>query len=199
MSNQMMTIFKNNKGQSLMEMVFAIGILLMVVAAILALATSNAIGQKESESQIIANSLAREGIEVVRNLRDSNWLAGQNWDFGLAGPGVGLPSLTAIPVFDRLNNAWQLDFNADQPTTVNIFGGVYNQQSVGEPPDGTATPFSRLLTLYSICQAASGVERQDADCGGDSKIGIKVESRVNWLERNQPRKIELETLLYDWK
>ena len=91
-------------GQGLLEMVFAIGILLIVVAAILALTTSNIVGQKESEFQIVANNLAREGIEVVRNIRDSNWLGGQAWDQGLVGN-------IAIAEFNPANNSWQLDFD----------------------------------------------------------------------------------------
>ncbi|OGY53763.1 MAG: hypothetical protein A3A24_02525 [Candidatus Buchananbacteria bacterium RIFCSPLOWO2_01_FULL_46_12] len=194
-----MEIIKNNKGQTLLEMVFAIGILIMVVTAILALSTSSIFGQKGSESQITANSLAREGIEVVRNIRDSNWLAGQAWDAGLVGPGSGLSSITAIPVFDHLANSWVLDFSADESTTVNIFGGVYNQQKVGVPVQGLTTPFRRLLTLYSICQLANGSQHQSIDCGADKKVGIKVEAAVNWLERGQPHQIKLESLLYDWK
>jgi len=195
----MTKIIKNSSGQGLLEMVFAIGILMIAVSAILALTTSNVIGQKESESQIIANNLAREGIEVVRNQRDANWLSGSAWDFGLSGSGGGLSSLTAIPVFDRAANSWELDFRADTATTVNIFGGVYNQQKIGEAADGSPTPFSRLLTIYNICQRSDGTESVEVDCGEDNKIGVKVESKVNWIERNQPRKVQVEDLLYAWK
>ena len=53
----------HHAGQSLLETVFAITILLIVVSAVLGLTAATQTGQHESETQVIANNLAREGIE----------------------------------------------------------------------------------------------------------------------------------------
>ena len=102
-----------NAGQSLMETIVAIAVMLAVVVAVLALVTSSVVGQKESEFQITAVNLAREGIEVVRGIRDSNWLAGAPWDQGLTG------GTKAIVDFDPESNQWQVVFNPTvQATTL---------------------------------------------------------------------------------
>ena len=175
-------------GQSLLEMVFAIGILLIVVAAILALATANVVGQKESEFQVIANNLAREGIEAVRNIRDSNWLAGEQWDQGLA------PGNQAVAEFISADNLWRLEFSCDNKLLY-LDSGIYSHQA-----NGNLSVYSRCLTLKDICQAADGSEAiKDSCSSGEQKVGLKVIATIEWSERGRNRVVTLEDLLYQWK
>ena len=188
-----MRIFLNNRGQSLLEAIFAIGLLLIAVSAVLGLAIANSAGQSASELQLVANNLAREGIEVVRNIRDSNWLASQSWDTGLIGDG------TAIPNFDKNANTWTLDFAFNQPTTVYLSGGVYNHSSSGQP-----TIYRRLLTLRNVCRETSGTKGAESiaagtTCTTGTKVGIKIESKVNWVERGRDHSVTLASLIYAWK
>ena len=187
---------KNNihsqTGQGLLEAVFAIGILLMVAGAILALATSNLVGQKASEFQVRANNLAREGIEVVRSIRDGNWLAGSDWDEGInSGP-------SARAMFNEADSSWVLDFEPLTAETVlwlNLATGVHSHDNAGR-----RTVFRRILELSSICLDSNGAESIVASCPmGDEKIGIEVTSIISWNERNQPKEISLVALLYAWR
>src|SRR3989338_965210 len=110
----------------------------------MALTTANLIGQRESEFQIIANNLAREGIEVVRNIRDSNWLGGQDWDNSLVDPG-GVNN-QAIAQFNAVANSWQLSFNSAADDLLSVSAqGVYNHAG-----DGQKTVFHRRLVLDNI-------------------------------------------------
>lgn len=61
-------------GQTLLEAVLAIGVILVATTAAgtLVVATT-AVGQSSTD-KIAAANFAREGIEVVRGIRDSNWL-----------------------------------------------------------------------------------------------------------------------------
>lgn len=182
----------NKKGQSLLEMVFAIGIMLIVVSAILALAVSNIAGQKASEFQIIANNLGREAIEVVRNIRDSNWLSGQDWDSGLTGGNIAVVNYNSKSlVFD--SNDFNLYLNS----------GAYTHYS----DSGVVSGFSRYLELGNICL---NLVCPGTDCGKESiksscdsvseqKIGIKVTAVVGWLERGRSHEVKIDDLLYDWK
>lgn len=185
---------KENKavkqGQSLVETVFAIGIMLIVVSAILALVISNIVGQKESEFQITANNLAREGIEVVRNIRDSNWLAGEDWDLGLSG------GSSAIVDYDSR----QLNFDYSDDSLY-LSEGVYSHRV-----SGRNSGFHRRLELETIClcvdsnECSLGQETIRFNCGaGEQKIGIKIASIVEWAERGRSRKVTLEDLHYDWR
>ena len=186
-----MRFVSNNRGQSLLEAVFAIGLLLMVVTSILGLVIANVVGQSASELQLVANNLAREGIEVVRNIRDSNWLADLDWDSGLVGDG------TAVPSFDITDNIWTLNFTFNELTPVYRAGGVYNHDGSGEP-----TVYRRLITLRNVCwEKTPGTETVAAGttCTASTKIGLKVESQVSWFERGRDHSITLSSLLYAWK
>lgn len=190
----MIKMRKQQSGQSLLEMIFAIGILIIVVAAVLGLTIANITGQKESEFQIIANNLAREGIEVVRNIRDANWLAGIDWDAGLIDPAFN----KAIAEFDSSTNSWQLTFDYADDDSLYTANGVYSHVSSGQ-----LSIFHRFLTFKDICQASNGVETietpQVPSCGSNQKIGLKVTAEVNWIERNRSHKVTLENLIYAWK
>lgn len=181
-------------GQSLLETVFAIGILMIVVSAILALATANSIGQKESEFQVVANNLAREGIEVVRNIRDSNWLSGGSkaWDNGLVDP---LGGNIAIVEFNPSTNDWTVNFSYSSDQLFNASDGTYTHNSADK-----ASIYHRHLVIDNICRNASNQEIIKFPCGsGEDKIGIKVTSSVNWNERGRGRLVTIEDLLYEWK
>ncbi len=189
----MIEIKKSKLGQGLLEMIFAIGIMLIVVSAILGLTTANLVGQKESESQIIANNLAREGIEVVRNIRDSNWLAGANWDKGLT-EFLNLQH-EGITEFDSQNNTWTVAA-PDSDLLYISPDGIYSHTPTAESEQSV---FHRHLTFYNICQDQSGEEEiKSSDCN-TRKIGLKIISEVSWSDRGRQRLVTLEDLLYDWK
>ncbi|OGY47407.1 MAG: hypothetical protein A3J65_00040 [Candidatus Buchananbacteria bacterium RIFCSPHIGHO2_02_FULL_45_11b] len=188
-------IKKSPRGQSLMETIVAIAILLAVVSAVLSLVFSNIAGQKESELQIMANNLAREEIEVVRHLRDSNSLAGQDWDFGLDG------GAKAIVFFDASLNQWRLIFAGEEYDERLYFSAgkkIYSHDKNSGPP----ALFSRHLNLSDICLAADGAESIKDSCdreANERKIGLKAGAVVGWPENKRTRQVVLEELLYAWK
>lgn len=78
--------------------------------------------------RLIAAYLAQEGIEIVRNIRDTNWLQREPWDNGL---GVG---------------NWEADYNDENLSSytgafLRIDGGFYNYES------GTETIFRRRIII----------------------------------------------------
>lgn len=76
-----------NSGQSLLETIMALGIILIAVTATIGLLISTMKTGKTSTNRIIAANLAREGIEAARQIRDSNWLriqANEDVDSGTA-------------------------------------------------------------------------------------------------------------------
>ena len=64
--------FPRNKGQTLIETLAAVFILVMGVSASVGLAIYAFNTSGGVVKQIIATGLAREGLEAVRNMRDSN-------------------------------------------------------------------------------------------------------------------------------
>lgn len=66
--------FTSSRGFTLLEGIVAIGVISVGLAGALSLALSNLSSAQGNERRIVAANLAREGIEFVRNQRDSNWL-----------------------------------------------------------------------------------------------------------------------------
>jgi prepilin-type N-terminal cleavage/methylation domain-containing protein len=73
----------NYKGFTLIEVVVAVFILTIGVLAIFNVVQNITVYSRVSSSKLTAVYLAQEGIELVRNQRDSNWLAGDSWDLNL--------------------------------------------------------------------------------------------------------------------
>jgi Tfp pilus assembly protein PilV len=192
---------KIQSGQSLIEMIIAIAIILTGLIGALALTISNLSGLQESSTRVVASNLAREGIDAARNVRDTNWLKNLVWDTGLFSGS----DFTAIAVFNPTSNSWQLNFN---PNSVSDAAAKLYRQTSNlyiqdvAPPGGTETLYSRLITLDPICfNSTTKVETiSGGSCGaGETKTGIRVKSEVAWTESGRPHLITLENRLYNWK
>jgi hypothetical protein len=65
---------KGSPGQTMIETIVGIGLMTTGIIGGMALAIYSIGASDYSLKQIVATNLAREGVEVVRNMRDSNWL-----------------------------------------------------------------------------------------------------------------------------
>jgi prepilin-type N-terminal cleavage/methylation domain-containing protein len=71
-------INKNEKGFSLLEVIFAMAIITSGILSIMSLFSSNLRAEENNKNKLIATYLAQEGIEVVRQARDNIWFGGDN-------------------------------------------------------------------------------------------------------------------------
>ena len=203
------------RGQGLLEMIIAIGILTTGLLSTMTLTTASLSATKDSETRLVASNLSREGIEVVRSLRDSNWIIGQSWNVGFFGTGN---NRTATLLFaPGTMPSWTLDFSAQDVNDAEaaIFLGtasgsviehVYVQSAGGGmPPGAVSTQYRRLLSLFPICRNdASGAEavisgEQSACAGGETEIGVDVLSTVTWDVKYQQHTVTTEEKMYDWR
>lgn len=80
------------KGQTLVELLIAIGIFVIVVSGLAYFILDSYVSGRLAEEIIIANFLAEEGLEAARSIRDNDWsaldvgehglvIAGNNWVF----------------------------------------------------------------------------------------------------------------------
>lgn len=171
---------RNQRGQSLIETIIALSIIVSGLGGAVTLVTYSLRSSESTLNRLIAQNLAAESIEVVTNIRDSNYLAGDAFNAALDGG----PDGTAIAVFDEATNTWTIDFapNAFTEPTTTLYqqGGVYRQSSASIA--GTATPFKRLITL----------DNSNAD-------EIHVTAEVQWSERGQVKRMGMERTLYNWR
>lgn len=164
-----MRLRTKNKGFSLIEIVVAIGIIISVFIGSIILISFSISNTKVNKSRIIAIGLAQEGLEIVRNIRDNNWLAGLR-DAGSWREGLGEGSHR---VQYDLNN---LLFFANRPLKINS-SGFYQYDT------GTNTLFYRKINIEYIDNNQLKVTSEVTwrQQGIDNSVG--AETRLyNWLE-----------------
>ncbi len=210
----MIKIKTNNQGQTLIEAVVAVAIIGIAMVGFLSRSTQNYLAISETLERNQALNLARESIEIVRNMRDSNWLKGcfdpadsDNCKYWNSGLHVG-NEYRAVIVFDEDTTHWVLDFiNNDFDSCIENeqcrlyqreYGLIDGNSSNAEPLD-----FYRQVEMRPICESQTA-------CGGDGicmsgeacpdkQIGIEVISRVRWHRTNGWRNVILTDYLYNWR
>ncbi|OGY84440.1 MAG: hypothetical protein A3F54_00685 [Candidatus Kerfeldbacteria bacterium RIFCSPHIGHO2_12_FULL_48_17] len=207
---------KNQKGITLLETTIAVAIILTGVIAVITLLISTRRAGNISEQELVATNLAREGIEIVRQQRDSNWLAISSgagagvteWDTGLTPPGT---NTKALAIWDTTTNTWSLDFSAadfDQVcgdhacSAILQSGGKYIQSVTAANGSATPTVYQRLLTFKNICRTGSSESPMEADCStlpGSRKVGVEVEANVRVIGSNNTATYSTASALYNWK
>lgn len=200
-----MVIFDKKNGQGLLEAVVAIGIIVAGLLSVLTLTTSNIMTAGEASSQLLANNLAREGIEAVRIIRDSSWLNNPNEPW--YGYVTTADDPTAIPVLDPVSFDWTLDFQvedlSDSKTAVwRDPNNIYRQSYQSLPEGSIKSKFSRLVTIYPICQDSSTTNEtvNQLTCQtGWTKVGVNVVVSVGYSERGKHHVVSLEDKLYNWR
>jgi prepilin-type N-terminal cleavage/methylation domain-containing protein len=82
--------FKRSKGFTLLEVLVAVFILVVGAGAAFSSISQTLGAASLVKDRFIASYLGQEGIEIVKNIRDSNWVAGGSWNRGLAPGDYGL-------------------------------------------------------------------------------------------------------------
>lgn len=128
--------FKNSKpaaGFTLVEVMAATFIAVTGIAAAYGLVNYSLAMANDASMRLTASYLAKEGIEIIRNIRDSNYVERENsWNYKLencyAGCGVDYSS-------DSLSPDYKDDF-------LKLDGGFYKYS-----PSGESTPYKRIVTV----------------------------------------------------
>ena len=120
--------FKNKRGFTLLEVLIAVSVLVIGTVAAFSTITSTIRSTTFAKDKLIASFLAQEGIEIVKNIRNTNWIQGNAWNQGLS-PG-----------------SWQADYNDSALSNYN--GAFLNLGSNGYSYDATSTTkFQRKITI----------------------------------------------------
>lgn len=169
-----MKIIKNNSGISILEVVVAMMIITMGMVGVLSLVIQNVEAQYINKNILMASGLAQEGLELVRNARDLNWLTpGNVWNQNIVGDGTytmdygGLASIRmAINSLDEAGARLYINGN-----------GLYTHTSSGNTP----TNFYRLITVV------------------DNTTYLDVKCAIRWKDGTQNHNYTAETYLYNWR
>lgn len=165
------------KGFTLLETLFAIFILTTGFFSTFSLLRKSISTTTTNINQLVATNLAQEGIEIVRNIRDSQYVTGNSWAEVLNSLGSGSCSgceadieSTSLSVFDR--------YLKIDPATNRY------QYILGE-----GTLFKRKININQG-QGVCGEILNPNDC-------IKIDVEVSWQERGQDFKFGAEDYIYN--
>lgn len=200
---KLLQTIKDQEGFGMVELLVTVIILSIGLFGLMNLMGNLVKADRYSTSDFISLNLAREGIEIIRNKRDSNWIQGNVWDTGFAN-GV---DYSASLNYDIPTSTWELNFEpdslSDNLTRLYQDDGthIFNHESAG-----TETQFNRLLTLLPICldevTAEYTIRNEDEAClGNEEKVGIEIHSVVGWNDGSlqEMRKSELISTIYNWR
>lgn len=157
------------KGFTLIETLVAVTVLTLAVAGPFNALRGALLNSYIARDQLVATSLAQEGIEYVRSVRDANYLAGASWLTGLSacmpGPCVvdptqGTVSGTVAPLYLSTS-------------------GLYSQQNSA---GAKVSNFTRTVTITTL---AGGTE-------------AKVTVSVSWQTHGGTFTSTLTENIRDW-
>lgn len=217
----------HQKGQGLVELIIAISVITVGMFAVWSLALSSYTAEREAQLRFTGANLAREGVEIVKNIRDSNWLAVDeneacaedpcHWNSGLAPGDYTIGSFLAagsaaslVAVSGGINDAATQVYKLSDPD--GKLSDFFANEKISV--DDGATPFRRIATLRVICctdsdgnrqcddlnQEVWAVEDADQSCpSGEIQIGLDVTTRVTWLYNDQVRQSVVQDQLFNWR
>lgn len=194
------------RGQTMLELIFAIAIISVGVLAASTLVFYNLMLSDRDKSEATAVNLAREYLELAKNKRDSNWLAGNPFDAGMylgtdyTGTWYWTGQAGTFPMVDFTANDMT---DARTKVMVSDAAATPNFMVNWNPSiTGTTSTYSRLMTLNGICGDGS-IVGAGVSCsslpGSPAKIGIRAVAKVQWTLKNANKEISMTSDLYDWR
>lgn len=174
---------RDKQGFSLVEVMVVMSVVVIGLLGIASLSTQNIQAQNLNDQELVASMLAQEGIELVRNIRDRNWITESDptqWKKDIDFPADftldyndNVPDHTiTIP----LNNAEYAS------TELYIKDGFYSYDNTGTP-----SGFHRYLVTESMTETS------------DINDAIKVTCYVKWRSAGRDQSYNIEAHLYHWR
>lgn len=167
---------QDSKGFTIVESLVAIAVFTVGISAAIFVINQSIGASTRTKNKIIAGYLAQEGIEVVRNIRDRNWLAGNSWYAGIDGINSGCVSYSTD--------------NVDAPLDPDCFLGTYlafDGTQAHYIQTATPTQFQRTVATQ-LCTSSTV-----PPCNPER---LKVTSTVTCGANCS---VSLEEYLYNWK
>jgi len=177
---------KSLTGFTLLEVMAAIFVVTVGLMGIFTVIQNLSAQTSISSNRLIASYLAQEGIEIIRNIRDTNWLeqkvaTSTSWDEGLTGCSAGCEidyfcTTVEDPNPNDPNGHRCLDLYGVDGHFLRIdTNGFYNYAS------GNETKFRRKIILTK--------EGNDV---------LKVEVLIRWQEKGKNYEISTLEKLHNW-
>jgi len=156
------------QGFTLIETMVALSILTFVLTGMVSLIILNITSARSIEKNLIAGNLAQEALEIIRSMRDNDWLEDQ--DFGSFLPTSGEEYRVQ---WDDTDLSRSLDGNL--PLKFDETSGLYSYD------DGEESMFRRKVLVERV---------------SDQEIMILV--TVEWVLKGKTAELRAESHLFNW-
>ncbi len=179
--NEVLRYIKDNnnrqRGMTFLELLITAFILTVGISGSLGLIHNTIYSASIAASQLKAAYLAQEGIEVVRNVRDSNWVRDDNWL-------NNIPECLCCEVaYNHGGNEPIQSCPGGEPRLLKYYNGFYAYSGDSGAVD---TIFRRRI---KIAMENTGTENER----------LRVEATVSWEERGTVRGVTVVENLYNWR
>lgn len=181
--------FKKERGFTIIELAIAIFILFIAIFGVYNAFSTIVVLTAEVSNRLTATYLAQEGVEVIRNMRDNNWINDAAWNNGLgscASPGCEADYTTGTSISNpKILSPWV----GVEPSGTSEGGGSFLKLNINGFYDysatGSATKFKRKITITSL---------------DNYLTNMKVNVKVFWNQKGDwsQNVVEAEEYLYNW-
>jgi len=173
-----------HRGFTLVETLVAITVIVTAIVGPLYAVQQSLNSSRSAREQLVASSLAQEGVEFVRSVRDSNyirnstapgsrtWLA--SFDGSTGGTSSSANCITADCVVDATQNTVSRTITPLYLSST----GLYNQSNNGAP-----SLYTRTVRITAVS-------------GSVTEIVLTV--TVTWTTRGQSRSVVINERLHNW-
>ncbi|MCX6718693.1 MAG: hypothetical protein NTY81_03800 [Candidatus Staskawiczbacteria bacterium] len=205
--------FKEETGFTIIELIISIFVLSVGVIGIFSIFSMVVVLTSDSSDRLTATYLAQEGMEIVRNIRDTNWL---HMDIcasgvtplpdGVSCPASWLDGFSEISACSNINTGCEADYTSKTSMSGNSGEYLYINNENGfygyNQNNATITKFQRKIIISPV-----------EDIDGKSDHIIKVTVEVFWDKKSTilspgvtaqsdgcgpSNCISTEGTLYDW-
>jgi prepilin-type N-terminal cleavage/methylation domain-containing protein len=188
-------ISRHNSAFTLVEVIIGIAILSIVMSSITVLTIISIQANQANVNRLTAYYLAQEGVEGLRNMRDSNWLQNYGWDadsgWGIDFEADGYYKIDYLPGGDP---PWELTYGGNDLDVflgsdlmlylANDGGHVFYVNNTASWSDYSASRYNRYLHI------THDVDGEDI---------LEVTAVVFWDDHGNERDVQVSTLLTDWR
>ena len=172
--------FKKKKSAfSIIEIMAVLFIVTIGMVGMMNLISQSIRVQRLNKHTLVAYQLAQEGIELVRVIRDDNWLAEESSKvefINAMNPGSYCIDYSNVELGENINDACRLYLNSND---------FYVHD---EGTDNIETPYSRLITI----------EKYEEEGSEEENYAVAVTVKITWEDVSGILEYEAETRLYDW-
>ena len=197
------------KGFTLIEILIAVSVLAVTLTAMASRVVVTIRVNAANMNSLQAYYLAQQGVEGMRNLRDSNWMQNYSWNNGFECDELEMVKYYTIDEDDSVN-ALRIDFDMDALPD-------YVADAFGSSPD---FPWDLAVTLtdspsnilYKVSDEGGYVKFMH-DSNGEETVfsryievsyddcdieSAEISAVVSWNERGSEKSLVLSTFLTNW-